>query len=177
MKLVWVICDHYEKRLAYENDFIWPVIVVVIGLRCFWYYGIGASTIYAYTQMSFAKIPGTCKYNSTSNFITLLQIIDVIDIVNSWYTLYIFRWVNTYYVILKQIKCIHIQYPSLYVLYIAISSNYIDYYINLFSVKYNMIIKSNYKIILVLYIELLYSYYLVYTILIISYCFAYYWVL
>ena len=30
-----VTCDHYEKRWAYEYDFIWPVIVVVIGLRCF----------------------------------------------------------------------------------------------------------------------------------------------
>ena len=58
---VCVTCDHYEKRWAYEWEFEWLVIVVVIGLRCFCYYGVGAVTIYACTQMVFAKIPGTCK--------------------------------------------------------------------------------------------------------------------
>ena len=32
---VCVTCDYYEKRRAYEYDFIWPVIVVDIGLRFF----------------------------------------------------------------------------------------------------------------------------------------------
>jgi hypothetical protein len=61
---VWVTCDHYEKRWAYKLDFIWPVIVDVIGFKWFCYYGIGAIPIYAYTQMVFAKIPCTCKYNT-----------------------------------------------------------------------------------------------------------------
>jgi hypothetical protein len=61
---VCATCDHYKKRWAYEYDFIWPVIVVVIGLRCFCWYGIGAITIYAYTQMVFSEIPSTCKYNT-----------------------------------------------------------------------------------------------------------------
>jgi hypothetical protein len=68
---VWVTCGHYEKRWAYEYDFIWPVIVVVVGLKWIFYHGIEAVIIYAYTQMFFAKIPGTCKYNTTSNCIAL----------------------------------------------------------------------------------------------------------
>ena len=39
--------------------------------------------MYAYTQMVFAEIPGTCKYDTTSNCITLLKIIEYIDIINS----------------------------------------------------------------------------------------------
>ena len=87
---LWPLCE----RCAYEYDFIWPVIAAVVGLRCFCYYGIGAITIYTYTQMFFAKIPGTGKYNTTSNCISLLKIIEYIDIVNSWHTHYIFRWVK-----------------------------------------------------------------------------------
>jgi hypothetical protein len=30
--------------------------------KMFCYYGIGAITIYAYTQMVFDETPGTCKY-------------------------------------------------------------------------------------------------------------------
>ncbi len=41
---------------------MWPVIVVVIGFKMFCYDGIGAITIYSYTQMVIAKTPGTCKY-------------------------------------------------------------------------------------------------------------------
>jgi hypothetical protein len=68
-------------------------------------------------------------------------------------------WVNIYYVILKTNKIYtYIVLIIIYILYIAISSNYIYYYINLFSAKFNMINKVNYKIILLLYIELLYQY-------------------
>ena len=42
-------------------------------LKMFCYDGIGAITIYAYTQKVFDEIPGTCKYNTTSNCVTLLR--------------------------------------------------------------------------------------------------------
>ncbi len=38
----------------------------------FCYDGIGAITIYAYTQMFFAETPSTCKYKYTSNCIAPL---------------------------------------------------------------------------------------------------------
>ena len=72
--------------------------------KIFCYYGIGAIAIHAYTQMFFAKIHGTCKYDTTSNCITLLQIIEYINIINRWYMLDIFTWVNMYYLILKTNK-------------------------------------------------------------------------
>jgi hypothetical protein len=54
-------------------------MIDVIGLRCFCYHGIGAITIYAYTRMFFSKYPGKSKYNTTSNCISLLKIIEYID--------------------------------------------------------------------------------------------------
>ena len=39
----------------------------------------------------FAEIPGTCKFDTTANCITLINIIEYIDIINRWHTLDIFR--------------------------------------------------------------------------------------
>ena len=71
----------------------------------------------------FAKIPCTCKYNTTSNCNTLLKIIEYIDIIISyWHTLGVFRRVNMYYVILKTNKIwIYITLLIIYIIYCHIS--------------------------------------------------------
>ena len=67
---------------------MWPVIVNVIGLRCFAIIELEQLQIILTHKCYFSKVPDTCKYNTTSNCITLLKIIEYTDISNNVQTLF-----------------------------------------------------------------------------------------